>query len=197
MQIKDKLVSFRIEPYRNEAFLQVAIDLLILIFIPLFFVGIKAPVIVPIIIFCGYLTVTLIFHYRVLIQALIDKIKKDYVTETISIKQFGIEFSFAGNRFGNSYIRFFYPKELQVKRYKLKVVNECNEEKKLRAVMSYRRKDKFLVFNENQIEFFRVTYLRSSKIIVGFDLPEGIDKIASNKKMEEIKKAIHYINTVI
>ena len=115
----------------------------------------------------------------------------------IRIKQFKEEYSFAGDRLGHSYIRIFYPKEMHVGKYKLKVINDKGEEKKLRAVMSFKRTLKFIVFDKNEIEYLNITYLRKSKIIICFNLIEDIDKIPSKRKKDEIEKAINFINNAI
>ena len=197
MKATDKTVKFRIQPYIQEVSLQIIIDMIAVALITVVFVVAEFPVIAYVLIDLVYFIVAVILHYKVLIQAIIDKNKRDYVTEKISIKQFNGEYSFAGDRLGHSYIRIFYPKEMQVGKYKLKVINDKGEEKKLRAVMSFKRTLEFIVFDKNEIEYLNVTYLRKSKIIICFDLIEDIDKIPSKRKRAEIEKAINYINKAI
>jgi hypothetical protein len=197
MEATDKTVKFRIQPYIQEVSLQIIIDMIAVALVTVVFVVAEFPVIAYVLIDLVYFIVAVILHYKVLIQAIIDKNKRDYVTEKISIKQFNGEYSFAGDRLGYSYIRIFYPKEMQVGKYKLKVINDKGEEKKLRAVMSLKRTLEFIVFDKNEIEYLNVTYLRKSKIIICFDLIEDIDKIPSKRKRVEIEKAINYINKAI
>lgn len=197
LNVTDKIIKFRIKPYIQEAFLQFVIDVIVIVLVTVVFIIAKFPTIVCVTIDLSYLIVSLIFHYKVVIQAIIDKNKRDYVTEKICVKQFNEEYSFAGDRLGHSCIRFFYPKEMQAGKYELKIINENGEEKKLRAVMSFKRTLKFILFDKNQIEYLNVTYLKKSKIIINFDLVEDIDKFESKRKKEEIKKAINYINMSI
>jgi len=157
----------------------------------------KFPVIAYIAVNVVYLIFALIFHYRVIIQAIIDKCNCNCISETICIKMFKEEFSFAGDRLGHSNIHFFYPKEMQVGKYKLKVIGKNGELKQLRAVMSLRRLQEFSAFHKYEIEYFNVTYLKKSKVVVSFDLVEDVDKIVSKRKKEEIKKAIYNINMYI
>ena len=194
MKITDKIVNYRIEPYTQEATLQIILDFILVALVTVVFVIAKFPAIACVAIDLLYLIIAVIFHYKTLIQAILDKKKNDFITEKISIMQFKEEFSFAGDRFGHSFVRFFYPKEMHVGKYKLKVVNDKGEEKKLRAVMSFKRTLEFIVFDKNEIEYLNVTYLRKSKIIICFDLIEEIDKIPSKRKRAEIEKAINYIN---
>ena len=197
MKVTDKIVNYRIEPYIQEATLQFVLDLILVIFVTIVFVIAKFPAVACVLFDLLYFTVAVIFHYKTLIQAILNKNKRDFVTEKISIKQFKEEYSFAGDRLGHSYIRIFYPKEMHVGKYKLKVINDKGEEKKLRAVMSFKRTLRFIDFDKNEIEYLNVTYLRKSKIIICFDLIEDIDKIPSKRKRAEIEKAINYINKVI
>ncbi len=197
MKVTDKIVKFRIQPYIQEVSLQFIIDLIVSVLATVVFVVADFPVVACVLFDLLYFTVAVIFHYKTLIQAILDKSKRDFVTEKIRIKQFKEEYSFAGDRLGHSYIRIFYPKEMHVGKYKLKVINDKGEEKKLRAVMSFKRTLEFIVFDKNEIEYLNVTYLRKSKIIICFDLIEDIDKIPSKRKRAEIEKAINYINKAI
>ena len=197
MKVTDKAVNYRIEPYTQEAVLQFIIDFIVIVLITVVFVIAQFPAFACVLVDLLYLIFAIILHYKTLIQAILDKNKRDYITEKISIKQFKEEYSFAGDRLGHSYIRLFYPKEMQVSKYKLKVINDRGEEKKLRAVMSFRRTLRFIYFDKNEIEYLNVTYLRKSKIIICFDLIEDIDKIPNKRKRAEIEKAINYINKAI
>lgn len=197
MKVTDKIVKFRIQPYIQEVSLHFIIDLIVSVLATVVFVVADFPVVACVLFDLLYFTVAVIFHYKTLIQAILDKSKRDFVTEKIRIKQFKEEYSFEGDRLGHSHIRIFYPKEMHVGKYKLKVINDKGEEKKLRAVMSFKRTLEFIVFDKNEIEYLNVTYLRKSKIIICFDLIEDIDKIPSKRKRAEIEKAINYINKAI
>ena len=193
----DKIVDFRINPYIQEATLQIALDIIVLVIVTAVLILASFPIIAWIAVDIAYFVIALIFHYRVVILALIDKQKCDYITEKISIKQFKEEYSFAGDRLGHSNIRFFYPKEMQVQRYKVKVISGSGEENKLRTVMSLSRMLKFAILDKQQIEYLNVTYLKRSKVIVAFDLAQDIESIASKRTKDKIKKSIHCINTSI
>lgn len=197
MKITDKIINYRIEPYKQEATIQIVLDLIAVSFVTVVFIIANIPAVVCVFVDLLYLIIVLNFHYKTLIQAIIDKNKKDYVTEKISLKQFKEEYSFAGDRLGHSNMRFFYPKEMGIGKYKLKVITDKGEEKKLRSVMSFKRTLEFIVFDKNEIEYLNVTYLRKSKIIICFDLIDDIDKIPSKRKRTEIEKAINYINNGI
>lgn len=195
--VNEKTISFRIEPYVKEATLQAGIDIIIMVLAATVLSVIKFPLSICISIVTGYFAIALILHYRVVIQAIIDKRKGDYITETVSIKKFIDEYSFAGDSLGHSYIHFFYPKEMQVWKYKIKVISNHGEEKKLRSVMSCRRLIEFAVLDKQQIKHLQVTYLKRSKILIRVDLAEEIDKNTSRKKTPVTKKAIHFINMSI
>lgn len=195
--VNEKAVSFRIKPYIQEATLQIILDILIMVIISTVLIFAKFPLIVCVAVVTGYFAIALVFHYRVVIQAIIDKRKEDYITETVSIKKFIVEYSFAGDRLGRSNLRFFYPKEMQVWKYKIKALNNHGEEKKLRSVMSFRRLLQFAILDKQKIEDLQVTYLKRSKILVRVDLVEEIDKNTSKRKKETIKKAIDFINRSI
>ena len=177
--------------------MQIALDIIVLVIVTAVLILASFPIIAWIAVDIAYFVIALIFHYRVVILALIDKQKCDYITEKISIKQFKEEYSFAGDRLGHSNIRFFYPKEMQVQRYKVKVISGSGEENKLRTVMSLSRMLKFAILDKQQIEYLNVTYLKRSKVIVAFDLAQDTESIASKRTKDKIKKSIHCINTSI
>lgn len=192
-----KTVSFRIKPYVQEATLQIILDILIMAIISTVLVFAEFPLIACIAAVMGYFAIALILHYRVVIQAIIDKRKGDYITETVSINKFIHEYSFTGDRFGHGNIRFFYPKEMRVWKYKIDVINNYGDEKKLRSVMSFRRLLEFAVLDKQKIEHLQVTYLKRSKILIDVDLAEEIDKNTSRRNKAATKKAIHFINMSI
>ena len=156
----------------------------------------KFSLLVCIAVAIGYFILALLFHYRVIIQALKDKKKQDYITEIVSVKGFKEEFSFIGDRLGHSYIRFFYTKDMRVCKYKIKVISDNGEEKKLRSVISSKRLLEFMMLDKQQIEILQVTYLKNSKILLHIDLvDEPVNFTGKSKKV--IEKAIHGINTSI
>lgn len=197
IMVNEKTISYRIYPYSQEAMLQAGIDILIMVFAKTVLAVAKFPFSACIAVAVGYFVIASVLHYRVLMQVFTDKRKGDYITETVSVKSFKEEFSFAGNRLGHSYICKFYPKEMHVQKHIVRVVNNHGEEKKLRAVMSVRRILQFSILDKQQIECLQVTYLKRSKILIWCDLPEEAEKELSGKKKEAIKKAIHFINTSI
>ena len=174
--------------------LQSVIDIVLVGVLPLPFFGLKIfPLSYYILFILGYFTLTLLLSY-VTIQALIDKRKKDYVTETLSYKKYDIEKTLKGDHFGYSYIHHFYPKDMNVTRYKFIFIDKDGKKKKLRSVMSYRRLHKFINFNEFNINHLQITYLKRSKIIIHVELAEELDKKMNKKDVKEIEKALHIIN---
>lgn len=198
MKVTDKMLRAALKPYIGEAQTQLIIDASVIILIILVFTLIKLPVISTVVSVLLYMLAAVIFHYGIIIRAITDKIKGDYVTEKMSIPQFYEEYSFAGDRKGHSHIRSLYPKEKDVQKYKMKATNENGEEIKLRAVMSYRRKDSvFVLYYYNNIEFLNVTYLKRSKILLCVGLTQDIEKTVTKRKKQEIEKALRHINMSI
>ncbi len=195
--VNKKTVSLRLKPYLQEVKVQIVLDILIVAMILIILTLANFPLIATILCALVYFTIALFFHYKVAIQAMIDIRKGDYITEIVCIKRFTNEYSFSGNRFGHSYISFFYPKEMRVSKYKVKVIDTLGSEKKLRSVMSFRRLLEFAVLDKQQIEFLQITYLKRSKIIICICLSEKVDKNINNKKMQTINKSIHFINNSI
>ena len=194
--VKEKTIDFRINPYIQETSVQIVLDVLVLITIFMVLMLAKFSLLVCIVVAIGYFILVLLFHYRVIIQALKDKKKQDYITEIVSVKGFKEEFSFIGDRLGHSYIRFFYPKDMRVCKYKIKVISDNGEEKKLRSVISSKRLLEFMMFDKQQIEILQVTYLKNSKILLHIDLvDEPVNFTGKSKKV--IEKAIHGSNTSI
>ena len=194
--VKEKTIDFRINPYIQETSVQIVLDVLVLITIFVVLMLAKFSLLVCIVVAIGYFILVLLFHYRVIIQALKDKKKQDYITEIVSVKGFKEEFSFIGDRLGHSYIRFFYPKDMRVCKYKIKVISDNGEEKKLRSVISSKRLLEFMMLDKQQIEILQVTYLKNSKILLHIDLvDEPVNFTGKSKKV--IEKAIHGINTSI
>lgn len=192
--INEKIISFRIEPYIQEVTLQAVLDILVVAIVLTVMIFAEFPVILCVSVVIGYFAIALVLHYKVIIQAMTDKRKRDYITETVSVKSFINEFSFMGDRFGHSNIRYFYPKDMQVCRYKIKVLDNRGEEKKLRSVMSFRRSLQFAVLDKQQIDHLQVTYLKRSKILIHVEMPDEIDKISSSRKKNVVEKAIRFIN---
>ena len=195
--INEKIINFRIKPYAQEATLQAGIDIIVMVLTASVLFVVKFPLIICISVVVGYFAISLALHYRVLIQAFVDKRKGDFITEKVSVKQFSEEYSFAGDWLGHSYICILYPKDMQVRKYGAKVVNNHGEEKKLRSVMSFRRLLHFSILDKQQVEHLQVIYLKRSKILVWCDLVEEKDKKLSGKWEKTIKKTIHFINSSI
>lgn len=197
MRIPERIIEFRVHPYMQEASVQIMVDTLLiaLAFGVMYFAGFS--LIVYLALFLIYGTVALTLHYRVAIQAIIDKRKGDYITETVNVVQFNLEFSFAGNSLGESYARLFYPREMDVHRHKIKIICNDGQKKKIRSFMSYRRVLKFIFLDPEQKEQLQVSYLRRSKILLRVELSKELDKKTSRKKRHEIEKAIRYINSSI
>ena len=195
--VNEKTINFRMNPYVKEAKLQAAIDIIVMVLAASVLFVAKFPLIVCISVAIGYLVLAFILHYRVLIQAYADKRKGDFITETVSIKCFAEEHSFAGNSLGHSYISAFYPKEMHVQKCRVTVVNDQGEEKKLRSVMSFRRLLQFSILDKQQVEHLQIIYLKRSKILLWCNLIEETDKKFSKRKKEAINKATHFINMSI
>lgn len=192
--VNEKMVDYRIEPYFHESSIQIMIDLLCVGLAAIVMIIARFPLSYFIFVAGGYSILALFLHYRVSIQALIDKRKKDYVTEVLSIKSYSNEFSFVENGKRESYIHNFYAKDKDVDKRKIKVIDVNKKNKKLRSVMSTGRWLKFSVFNEQQINHLQVTYLKRSKILIQVDLVEELDKKIKTKNKKEIEKALHHIN---
>ena len=197
--VNEKIIRFRIRPYIQEAILQMILDLLVIILVLTVLLYAEFPLIACIAVVVCYCAVELVVYYRVMIQAIIDKRKKDYISEVVNIKKFTNEFSFAGDRTGNSYLRCFYPKEMCVGKHKIIVIGDDGKEKKLRSVMSLGRLLKFVVLDSQQIEQLQVTYLKRSRILISVDIPKDIDTNTNRKRKEAnmIDKAVRFINREI
>ena len=195
--INEKTIDFRIKPYAQEATLQIVLDIAVVALMIVVFAVAKFSLSICALIVFGYLAIAIALHYRVLIQALVDKHKRDLITETVSIKHFSEEYSFAGDRLGHSYICSFYPKEMQVQKYRIKVINSDGTENRLRSVMSFRRLLHFSILDKQQIEHLQIVYLKRSKILICCNLIEVVDKNYNRKKKETIKKSVSFINKSI
>ena len=194
--INDMTIKSKIKPYIEEATIQMLIDILVILFVSVVLIVAKMPSFVCIMIPVCYFAIALFFHYRVAIQAIVDKRKNNYTTEIISIKSIDEEYSFAGDRLGHSYIRYLYPKDMNVWKCKIKVVDKNGEQKKLRAVMSSKQSLKFMVLETEKIEYLQITYLKRSKILLYVDLAEEPVQFTGKRK-KVIEKAIHCINALI
>lgn len=194
--VNENIVRYRINPYIQEFTFQMILDMLVLAAILVVLIFANFSLLICVAVATGYFVIVLIFHYRVVIQAIIDKRKEAYITEFVIIKSFKDEYSFAGDRFGHSYISFFYPKDMNVCKYKIKVIDNNGEEKKLRTVMSFKRLLEFMVLDKQQIEYLQVTYLKSSRILLHIDLIEEPIHFTSKRK-KVIEKAIDAINVSI
>ena len=192
-----KLVNLRIKPYIQEDSLQIIWDIVIITIVLLVLCFANFPLMICLAFVLGYSIIVLVFYYRVVIEALIDRKKEDYVTELVEIKKFVDEFSLAEDRFGRSNIRFLYPAEMNIGRYKIHTVTNYGEEKKLRSIMSFRRTVKFMLLEHQKIEYLQVTYLKRSKILIQVNLPQEPDNKMSRKQQIIIDKSISFINMSI
>lgn len=195
MRIPERMIEFRVKPYMQEASVQIMVDTLFVALILGTLYGIGCSLIVYLGVFLLYCAVTLTLHYRVAIQALIDKRKGDHITEILSIGQFRKELSFWNNRQGESYAHLFYSRDLEMSRYKIRAIDQHGEKKKLRSIMSSQRLSKLAILHDEKN--LQVTYLRRSKILLRVELAVELDKKTSRKKRQPIEKAIRYINSSI
>ena len=138
-RLNKDIVEYRIQPYIKEASIQLILDIIIIgvVVIISLFVGFSVAICTTIIV--GYIIMALLLHYRIAIQAIIDIRKGDYVTETVYLKEFDEEYSFIGDRTGHSYIQYFYPKDMHVRKMKIKVIKLDCRIMKIRSVMSFIR----------------------------------------------------------
>lgn len=191
-----EMVRFRIHPYAVETALQIVIDIIVILLVAITFAFVRLPIIANITVCALYLVIALFFHYRIIILAFIDSMKQDYVTDTVSIQSFDEEYSFSGNYLGKSHIHLFWPKDMNVQRYKISVLDNSDNKKNIRAVMSSYRKGKFSELYLQNIDCLELTYLRRSKILVNVDLPNEI-VVNNRKRKEKIDKTIRAINKTI
>ncbi len=194
--INEKIIKFRIDPYIQEALVQIILDMIVIVTLLIISIVAEFFWVLCVSVIWVYVVLALMLHYRVVIQAITDKRQGDYITEKVSIAQFSDEYSFTGDRFGNSNIRFFYPKEMSVCKHKIKIVNDRGEENKLRSVMSFKRMINFMVLDGEEIKELKVVYLKRSKILLYVDLVEEPIKF-SGKRKKRIEKALHTINSSI
>lgn len=195
--VNEKTVRFRIQPYIQEAILQLTLDLLIMGLTVTVLILVEMPSYVWAIVVACYLAIASVAHYRVAVLALADKKNADYVTETVKIERFSEEYSFAGDRLGHSNIRFFYPKDIQVRKYKVKATGDGGEERKLRAVMSFRRLLQFSILDNYHTEYIQVTYLKRSRILLWVELTEPTPQNTNRRENQRKAKTIRSINTLV
>lgn len=194
--VKEKTIRFRINPYIQEVSLQMVIDMFVLITILVVLTLANFHLLLCVAVATGYFIIAMLLHYKVAIQAIVDKNKSEYTTELVSIKSFKYEYSFVGDRFGHSYISFFYPKDMKVCKYQISVIGDNGTEKKLRSVMSTKRLLEFMMLDKQQVEYLQVTYLKNSKILLYVDLPDELVDFTGKRK-KTIEKAVNCINTSI
>ena len=192
--IEKKTIVFRLEPYSRLAARAAMLDVVIVAVWVALSVVLDFPSIACIGVLFGYSVLALILHYRVILQALVDKRKGDLVTDTVDVQCFLEEFSFVGNRFGQSYVNSFYPKEMDVLQLKLIVVDESEKKKRLRAVMSHKCRSALAQLKKQGISRVRITYLKRSKIVIFIELAEELDEKVSRKTKTEIEKALRTLN---
>ena len=195
--VNKKLVSFRIDPYINEAISQILVDVLVIAYAGIVMALARFPVSICIFVITLYAVVALLLHYRVAIQATIDKHREEYITEIVKFDTIVDEFSFMGDRLGRSRIQSFYPKEMSVSKCKIKVIDDQGKKKKIRSVMSFRRILNFSMLSQQKVESLQVTYLKRSKILIYVDLVEAFDKKTGHKTIRKIENSVHFINVSI
>lgn len=198
MKMNEEIVRLRIKPYIQEAILQIFLDVLVIVLVSIVLLYAKFSLIMCVTVVVCYCALEFGLYYRVVIQAVIDKQRREYTTEIISIEKFTEEFSLAGNRTGHSYVQYFYPKEMRVSKHRIIVIGNDGKKTKLRSVMSLDRLLKFIVLDSQQIDQLQVTYLKRSKILICVDIPKDID--ITSRKRKEIKmivKTIGFINREI
>jgi len=131
-----------------------------------------------------------------LILALIDTKRCDYITEIVSIKLFREEL------LGFRVKEFFSLKRTwfdgNIQRYKVEVIDKNGKTKILRTMTSTRRAGSIqLLDHYYQIKDFKVIYLKRSKILITVDLAEELDKNISKKKRKPIERELSIIRNSI
>ena len=198
VKVNKDLIDFRIKPYKQEAEVQIVIDVSANIFVWVVLIFLNFPIYVPICISAVYFSLGILLYYITLIRAITDRNKGELITERVRINIFRDDGAIAKNRAGESPLRFFYPKNESVSRHKIEVINELGEKKKLRAVMSFRRLLTLCTLKRcYQIEWVDVTYLKSSKILIWVDIPESEYKKSSKKTQRRIQKEHRLINRLV
>ena len=198
MKVDGRIINYRVGHFLQETGIVIFQDVLIMILIFTGCCWMDIPVIVAVVFSLFDIVINLIFYYKVIIQAIIDKDKLEYTTEILAIKEFNAEKTIACDRDRRSYVRFLFPKDMDVNRYKIRVINQSGEEKKLRTITSKRRISRFVDLKwDYQIECLKVTYLKRSKILIGVELVEELDKKTTRKQRNEIEKTIRAINDLL
>jgi hypothetical protein len=145
-----------------------------------------------------YYGLQFLFNYRLGILALIDRVKKDYESKVISIESVKIESSWSGWLW-HSIITSFYPKELEVNRYKIICSDESGNKDTLRLVMSREQSislyDLFIM--EYKISEIQTTYCKRTKILIKLDMINDVKKNYTKRENSEIIYAISRINRKI
>lgn len=193
--VNERQVKFRVKPYFQEAMLQFFVDILVTITLFAVFLIVGFPLDIVIVTTVVYLAIAIPIHYTTICKAIIDRQKKEYITEVLQIERFINEFSLLGDRLGHSNLRFFYPTAMQVDKYRIKTITSCGENKTLRSVLSFKRLLEFAVLEKKEARYFKVTYLKRSKILLTVDLVEPVQ--LKKKQQREILKALDIINKSI
>ena len=123
-----KDIRFRLQPYLEEAILQGIIDAFVVALLSVVLILVEMPWFVCLAADILYIVVALNFHYKLIFQAIIDIRQGDWTAELVSIGNIKEEYSFAGDRLGHSSVRLFYPKEADVRRYKIYVTDQAGKE---------------------------------------------------------------------
>lgn len=123
-------------PYRKEALYCFVIDIITVFVCSAVFILIGIPHYAPLLflVFPTYLVVEILINYRLAVLSILEEWNQIYVLKDILIVGIKIEDSASG-RWG-SVIPKLYPKELGIKRYKIKCIDSNKAEMSLRCVMS-------------------------------------------------------------
>jgi hypothetical protein len=150
-------------------------------------------------VFLFYFFFQLIFNYWLGILALIDRKKNDYETNNYKIVDVKIEDSWSGWLW-HSIIPKFYPKKLDVKRYKIICIDELGKLTKVRSVMSREKKNNIgkLFIWEYKVGYAQINYCKHTKILLSLELSEKYQlKTYKPKEQTTIISLLNKINTQI
>lgn len=193
---KKQTVYFRVRPYIQEAVLVGGFHILIVV---LLLIGLAHGDISISWRFaiCGiYFIALLSTQYRMLILALIDMKRCDYITEIAGIKLFKEELLGVRVKEFFSLKRTWFDENIQ--RYKVEVIDKNGKKKILRTITSTKRAGCIQSLDHYyQIKDFKITYLKRSKILIAVDLAEELDKNISKKEKKTIEKELRIIRNSI
>jgi hypothetical protein len=114
-----------------------------------------------------YLILAIFLHYNIGILQLIDIKKGDVIKCSGKIYDYKTESSLSGH-LGHSNVRWFFPKEMGVDRYKLRYVDEDGKKHFVRLIMSFEKR--MIVshgFLDNKaVDYVEIQYLKRSKVLI-------------------------------